>query len=58
MDKKNLAIGILAGIIVVLLGVVINLKRACDLRLYAIANECTWVSTGTSYGDDRDYVCK
>jgi len=58
MNRKNLAIVLLVGVIVVLLGVIVNLKRAYDLRMYAIANECTWVSAGTAYGDDRDYVCK
>lgn len=61
MDKnniKNIAIVIMAAIIVLLLGVLINLKRAYDLRQYAIANNCTWSWQGTYYGDDRDYICK
>lgn len=53
-------ISIIAAIFVgmLLLGVGINLKRANDLRNYAIANNCTWQHQGTYYGDNRDYICK
>lgn len=56
--NKKLAISILIAIIVILLGVIVNLKRAYDLYNYAIANNCEWSWNGTHYGDDRDYVCK
>lgn len=55
---KNWLIAILATVVVLLLGVVLNLKTAYNLREYAIANDCTWVWQGTAYGDDRDYICK
>lgn len=55
---KNIAIVILALIVVLLLGVILNLKRANNLREYAIANNCEWIYQGTYYGDDRDYICK
>lgn len=64
MDKqkrsiiKNWLIAILAAAVVLLLGVVLNLKRAYDLREYSIANNCEWVYQNTYYGDDRDYICK
>lgn len=59
MNKaKNIAIAVLAGAVVILFGVVVNLKRAYSLREYAIANNCTWTYLNTAYGDDRDYVCK
>lgn len=56
--NKNIIIAILAGAVVVLAGVIVNIKRANDLREYALANNCTWTYQGTAYGDDRDYVCK
>lgn len=55
---KNFVIAGLAFVVVLLLGVIVNLKRANDLRNYAIANDCSWTYQGTAYGDDRDYVCK
>lgn len=55
---KSFVIAGLAFVIVLLLGVIVNLKRANDLRNYAIANDCSWTHQGTAYGDDRDYVCK
>lgn len=55
---KNIAIAILMLIVVLLLGVILNLKRANNLREYAIANNCEWVYQGTYYGDDRDYICR
>lgn len=55
---KNVAIAILALIVVLLLGVILNLKRANDLREYALANDCEWVYQNTMYGDDRDFICK
>lgn len=56
--KKNIVIVVLVAVIAILLGVVVNLKRAYSLREYAIANNCTWSWQGTTYGDDRDYICK
>ena len=54
----KIVIAVVAGVIVLALGVGLNLKRAFDLRDYAIANDCEWVWQGTWYGDDRDYICK
>lgn len=56
--KKNIVIAALAGIVIVLGALVINMKKANNLREYAIANDCTWTYQGTMYGDDRDYICK
>lgn len=58
MEKKNIVIGALVLVVVLMLGVIVNLKRAHDLAVYAITNDCTWTATGTMYGDDRDYICK
>lgn len=59
MNKiKNYAIAILVITVVVLFGVIVNLKRTIALREYAIANHCEWIWQGTYYGDDRDYICK
>lgn len=58
MKIKNIAIIALSAAVVVLLGVVMNLKRAYSLREYAIANNCEWTYQSTMYGDDRDYICK
>lgn len=59
MNKiKKYAIAVLAIVVVLLLGVIVNLKRAYDLREYSIANNCTWTYLNTAYGDDRDWVCK
>lgn len=55
---KNWLIAILTAVIVLLLGVIVNLKRAYSLREYSIANNCTWVWMGTATGTDQDYVCK
>lgn len=55
---KNGVIAILVVAVAILLGVVLNLKRAYGLREYAIANNCEWTYMNTAYGDDRDYVCK
>lgn len=33
-------------------------KQAANRNAYAEANNCEWTSTGTAYGDDRDFVCK
>lgn len=54
----KIVIAVVAGVIVLALGVGLNLKRAFDLRDYAIANNCEWTWQGTWYGDDRDYICK
>lgn len=56
--NKNIVIGVLACAVIVLAGVIVNMKRANDLRNYAIQNDCTWTYQGTMYGDDRDYICK
>lgn len=64
MDKqkrstiKNWAIAVLVVAVALLLGVVVNLKRAYSLREYSIANNCEWTWQGTMHGDDRDYICK
>ncbi len=64
MDKqkrsiiKNWLIAILAAAVVLMLGVILNLKRAYSLREYSIANNCEWTWQGTMHGDDRDYICK
>lgn len=64
MDKqkqsviKNWAIAVLVMVVALLLGVVVNLKRAYSLREYSIANNCEWTWQGTMHGDDRDYICK
>lgn len=61
MNKKNnhnVAIAVLAFVVLALLGVIVNLKKANDLHEYAVANKCEWVYQGTAYGDDRDYICK
>lgn len=58
MKIKNIAIIALSAAVVVLFGVVMNLKRAYSLREYAIANNCEWTYQNTMYGDDRDYICK
>ncbi len=56
--NKNIVIGVLACAVIVLAGVIVNIKRANDLRSYAVQNNCTWTYQGTMYGDDRDYICK
>ncbi len=59
MNKTTkIVIAIVVAVAVVMLGVIVNLKRAWDLHEYAMTNNCTWTSTGTAYGDDRDWVCK
>lgn len=64
MDKqkrsaiKNWLIAILVVAVVLMLGVILNLKRAYSLREYSIANNCEWTWQGTMHGDDRDYICK
>lgn len=59
MNKTTkIVIAIMVAVAVVMLGVIVNLKRAWDLHEYAMANNCTWTATGTAYGDDRDWVCK
>lgn len=59
MNKtKDIVIVTLSAIIVLLLGVILNLKRSYDQEIYAIANDCEWSATGTMYGDDRDFICK
>lgn len=35
-----------------------RMVQAHNLAEYAKNNNCTWISQGTSYGDDRDYICK
>lgn len=55
---KNVAIVMLAMAVVLMFGVIVNLKRAYSLREYSIANNCEWTYMNTAYGDDRDYVCK
>lgn len=55
---KTIVIAILAIAVVLLLGVIVNLKRANNLRQYAINNNCEWSWQGTAYGDSRDYICK
>lgn len=55
---KNMVIGLLAIVIILLLGVIVNLKRAYSLREYSIANNCTWTWQGTYTGTDQDYICK
>lgn len=57
-NNKKVAIVVFVIIAAVTLGVIANLKRAWNLHEYAVANDCTWSWQGTSYGDDRDYVCK
>lgn len=57
-NVKTIAIVTLASVVLILLGVIVNLKRSYDRKLYAIANNCEWVATGTMYGDDRDFICK
>lgn len=59
MDKiKNIVIVVLIVIAALMAAEIIGMKRAENLRTYAIANDCTWTWQGTAYGDDRDYVCK
>lgn len=59
MDKiKNIMIVVLIVIAAFMAAEIIGMKRAENLRNYAIANDCTWTWQGTAYGDDRDYVCK
>lgn len=61
LDKnliKNVVIVVLSIIVVLLLGALVSLKRAYNLREYSIANNCEWVYQNTAYGDDRDYICK
>lgn len=55
---KNWIIASLIVIVVMMLGVILNLKRANNLRDYAIANNCTWTWQGTLTGTDADYICK
>lgn len=57
-NQKNIVIAVLLAAIGVMLIGIINFWRACNLRAYAISNDCTWVYQGTMYGDDRDYVRK
>lgn len=56
--SKTVVIVIFATAIVILLGVILNLKRAYSLREYSIAHNCEWIYQNTNYGDDRDYICK
>lgn len=57
-NVKNFAIVILVITVGLLLGVIMNLKRANDLHQYALVNDCKWSWQGTNYGDSRDYICK
>ena len=58
MKTKDIVIMVLFAVVVILLGVIVNLKRSYDQEIYAIVNDCEWSATGTMYGDDRDFVCK
>lgn len=58
MDKKNIIITLLIAAVLGFCSIIVNIKKACDLKVYAIENDCTWTYQGTAYGDDRDYVCK
>lgn len=55
---KNLIIGVLSFVIMLLLIVGKNIKSEYDMKLYAIKNNCTWSYQGTAYGDDRDFICR
>lgn len=35
-----------------------RMVQAYNLAEYAKNNNCEWTYQGTSYGDDRDYICK
>lgn len=58
MKTKNIVIGVLVLIIVMMLGVIVNLKHTYDLEMYAATHNCEWTATGSFYGDDRDFICK
>lgn len=56
--KNNNAI-ITVCIVITICAVMFGLGQREDAQMarYAQANNCTWVATGTLYGDNRDYVC-
>lgn len=56
--NKNIIIGGLAFVIVLMFRVGIELKHNYDRELYAIKHNCKWSWEGTMYGDDRDFVCR
>lgn len=57
-DVKSILIVVLAVAVVLLLGVILNLKTAYSLREYSITHDCVWTYQNTAYGDDRDWICK
>ena len=52
--KKILIVGLIA--LATFVG--FRVKQAADLAEYADINGCSWSATGTSYGDNRDWVCR
>ena len=57
-DNKVAIVGVIVLTVMLLLGVIINRERDAQFEQYALANDCEWVWQGTSYGDDRDFVCR
>lgn len=53
--KKYIIVAVLLGL-ASFIGV--RIKQTADLANYAAVNHCSWVATGTHYGDDRDWICK
>lgn len=49
---------ILIGLVILVAFIGVRVKQATDLAAYATDHGCSWSTTGTNYGDDRDWVCK
>lgn len=49
---------LIVGLVIVAAFIGARIKQVADLAEYAKVNGCSWSATGTSYGDDRDWVCK
>lgn len=57
-DKQVAVIGIVIIVGMLLFGIMIVRQRDTQFDEYATANNCEWSWQGTTYGDDRDYICK
>lgn len=58
--KNNSSVLTIICILLAIAGVMYGLgqREALQMQQYATNNNCTWVATGTLYGDNRDYLCK
>lgn len=58
LEVALIATAIIGFVIVMMLGLVLEVKHTIRMKVYAVSHDCTWSYQGDVPGNDDGYICR